>query len=314
MTLSITTRWNAYRHTSGESMIEEILGLGFDHVELGYDLLVPLVPGIRKMVDQKAVVVDSLHNYCPVPMSAPRPHPELFLLSSLSSREREMAVTNTLKTINFAAELGAKCVNFHAGYVDMQKFTPDLISMHEDGTQFGEKYDKLKLKLLMQRDKKAQKHIDGLCRGLEALLPELERTKVALAVEILPLWESIPCETEMEEIARKFNSPLIRYWHDMGHSQIRENLNFISHKHWLERLSPFLAGMHIHDVMPPAHDHLMPPKGKIDFNGFKKFIRPDVLLVLEPSPNVPEADIRAGAQTIAAAWGIAAGNGRMATE
>jgi len=286
-------------------MIEEILGLGFDHVELGYDLAVPLVPGVRKMVEQKAVFVDSLHNYCPVPMSAPRPHPELFLLSSMDRSEREMAVANTLKTINFAAEIGAKCVNFHAGYVDMPKFTPELIALHEEGAQYSEKYDKLKIKMLMQRDKKAQKHIDGLCWGLETLLPELEKTKVALAVEILPFWESIPCETEMEEIGKKFNSPLIRYWHDMGHSQIRENLNLISHKHWLERLSPFLAGMHVHDVMPPAHDHLMPPKGKMNFESFKKFIRPDILLVMEPSPNVSESDIREGVRIIAAAWGIA---------
>jgi sugar phosphate isomerase/epimerase len=286
-------------------MIEEILKLGFDHVELGFDLMLPLVPGVKKMVEQKSVIVDSLHNYCPVPVSAPRPTPELFLMASLDRREREMAVKNTARTISFAAEIGARCVNMHGGYIDMWKSTPDLIDLYTDGKQYSDKYDKLKMKLLMVREKKAKKHLDSLCLGVEALMPELERTNVVLAFENLPFWEAVPSEMEMEEIHRRFNSPLIRYWHDMGHGQIRENLGFISHKRWMEKLSPLIAGMHIHDVLPPAHDHLMPSRGEMDFSAFKSLIRPDMILVLEPSPNTSEAEIRAGMNTITAAWGIA---------
>ena len=302
MIFSITTRWNAGRHTSGESMIEEILKLGFDHVELGYDLTLDLLPGVTKMVQEKAVIVDSLHNFCPVPAAAVYPSPEVFLLSSLDRAEREAAIRHTLRTVEFASEVGAKCVVIHGGRVDMKTLTPTLISLSQSGRQYDSKYDKIRLKLLTQREKKSKEHLEHLYRGIETIMPTLQRTNVMLAFENLPYWEAMPSEGEMEEIGKHFASPLIRYWHDMGHGQVRENLGFIGHKLWLERLSPFLAGMHIHDVLPPAYDHIMPPKGKTNIASFKSFIKSNVLLVLEPSPNTPEADIQEGLRVVKEAW------------
>ena len=107
MIFGLTTRWNAGRHTSGEALIEEILGLGFDHVELGYDLRIDLVPGVQKMVRDGTVKVNSVHNFCPVPVGAPRGHPELFTLASGDPKIREGAVHHTAKTIRYAATVGA---------------------------------------------------------------------------------------------------------------------------------------------------------------------------------------------------------------
>ena len=85
-------------------MVEEILSLGFDHLELGYDLRMDLVPGLQKMVQERAVKVDSVHNFCPVPIGAPRGHPELYTLASTDRKIREGAIHHTSKTIRFAAE------------------------------------------------------------------------------------------------------------------------------------------------------------------------------------------------------------------
>ena len=76
--LAISTRWNAGRHASGEAMLEEVLALGLDRAELGYDLRAELIPGVKAMVAAKAIRIDSVHNFCPVPIGAPRPHPELY--------------------------------------------------------------------------------------------------------------------------------------------------------------------------------------------------------------------------------------------
>ena len=75
MEIALTTRWNAGRHRDGQALVEEILGLGFRRIELGYDTRADLLPGIRQMVDTRAVRVDSLHNFCPIPLGAPRGHP-----------------------------------------------------------------------------------------------------------------------------------------------------------------------------------------------------------------------------------------------
>jgi len=309
MQLALSTRWNASRHKAGETMLEEILRLGIDHVELGYDLRMDLVPGVMKMVGEKAIVVDSVHNFCPVPMGAPMGHPELFHLASVNPRNRESAVRHTAKTLQFAAEMGAKTVVVHAGNVDMSNLTNDLIAICEKGGQYSPRGEKLKMKLLMKRDDKVKAHIPNLYRSLDELLPILTNTGVRLALENLPAWESIPCESEMETLLKHYDSPLIGYWHDIGHGQIRQNLGFISYALWLNRLAGWLRGLHIHDVMAPARDHLMPPHGNVDFAGFKTVLTSDMALVLEPAPLTPEADVRDGARVIREAWDIPASKG-----
>ena len=44
MRFNLSTRWNAHRHTDGEAMLTEILDLGFDGAELGYNLTRDLLP------------------------------------------------------------------------------------------------------------------------------------------------------------------------------------------------------------------------------------------------------------------------------
>lgn len=287
-------------------MIEEVLKLGIGHVELGYDLTLDLVPGVMKMVADKAVVVDTLHNFCPVPVGAPMGHPELFQLSSLDRGARESAVRHTIKTVEFAANLGAKSVVAHAGNVEMTNLTHDLLDLCNSGQQYSPRFEKIKLKLLMKREDKVKKHLDNLYRSIDELLPALTGAGVRLAFENLPSWESIPCESEMETILKRYATPLIGYWHDIGHGQIRQNLGFISYRLWLDRLAPRLAGLHIHDVAAPARDHLMPPQGSVDFAGFKTYLKSDMALVIEPAPRTPEADIREGIRVLREVWGLPA--------
>ena len=302
MEYGLTTHWNASRHTTGEAMIAEILELGFRRVELGYDLRIDLVPGVLKMVADHAVQVDSLHNYCPVPVGAPKGHPELYTFTSSDARVREAAVHHTTKTIRFAAEAGAKVVIAHAGSVDMKRLSWDLHALVEKGQQFSPLYEKTKLKLQIQREKKAKKHLDYLAQCIELLIPVLDETGVTLALENLPTWEAVPTELEMESLCRQYGPKHLRYWHDMGHAQIRQNLGFINQERWLERLSPYLAGMHIHDVAGSLADHVMPPAGNSDFGRLKRFAMMDILRVIEPTPNAPKEQIVEGLKYIRQVW------------
>lgn len=308
MIYSLSTRWNTYRHADGETLVEEILELGLDHAELGYDFTVDLLPGVQKMIDQGAIRISSVHNYCPVPVGAPMGHPELFTLADLDSRVRENAVWHTRKTIEFAAEIGAPIVVTHVGNVKMRIFSRDLIGMIEDGKQYEPKYEKLKLKMLAKRDKKAEKQLRHLYHGVEQLIPFLEEADVKLGIEILPTWEAFPTEIELERLLKTFDSPYLTYWHDFGHSQIRQNLGLINHPRWLERLAPRLGGTHIHDVAAPGMDHLMPPLGDMDFPTFCPIIRRDVPLVFEPSRRITPEQLQEGIRIVKEAWTADAGD------
>ena len=287
--LAISTRWNAGRHASGEALLEEVLSLGLDRAELGYDLRAELIPGVKAMVAAKAIRIDSVHNFCPVPVGAPRPHPELYTPGAPDRREREFAVVHISKTLRFAAEVGARVVVCHSGNVDMPKYSFDLVRMAARGEQYGEPYEALKLKAQIARDKKAPRQIGFLAESLDQLLPVVQETGVLLALENLPTWEAIPSELEGTQLMKRFHGSGIRLWWDIGHAQIRENLGFINAARWLRRLAPFIAGMHIHDVEPPGQDHLMPPRGKVDFKALSDIARMDMVRVLEPAPNT-EAD------------------------
>ncbi|NCA83618.1 MAG: sugar phosphate isomerase/epimerase, partial [Opitutae bacterium] len=222
------------------------------------------------------------------------PHPELYTPASPDRREREFAVVHISKTLRFAAEVGAKVVVCHSGNVDMPKYSFELVRMAARGEQFGEPYEALKLKAQIARDKKAPRQIDYLSESLHALLPVVQETGVLLALENLPTWEAIPSELEGTQLMKRFHGSGIRLWWDIGHAQIRENLGFINAARWLRRLAPFIAGMHIHDVEPPGQDHLMPPRGKVDFPALSDFARMDMVRVLEPAPDTdPEHVVRA---------------------
>lgn len=302
MEFALSTHWNAARHVSGESLVEEILSLGFRRLELGYDLRLELVPGVQAMVRSGAVQVDSLHNFCPVPMGAARGHPEIWTLAARDDNERESAIHHTSQTIRFAAEIGARVVVTHAGNVEMPMISTQLFDLCIAQQQFSPAYERLRMKLQEQRDRKAPRQFDLLLRSLDRLMPVLEETGITLGIENLPTWEAFPTEIEFEEIKRRFPSPRIRYWHDLGHGQIRQNIGFINHERWLERLQPHLAGMHVHDVFPPATDHVMPPRGQIDFSRFQRFAVSDMLRVIEPSSRTPAAEIAEALAFLKQVW------------
>ena len=302
--LSISTRWNASRHHAGETMIEEILALGLGCVELGYDLRSELIPGVKAMVESRAIRVKSVHNFCPIPVGAPRPHPELYTPASPDRREREFAVVHISKTLRFAAEMGARVVVCHSGNVDVPKYSFDLLRMASHNEQFSESYEALKLKVQIARDKKAPRQIDYLSESLEALVPVIQETGVHLALENLPTWEAIPSELESEQLMKRFHSSGIRLWWDIGHAQIRENLGFINSSRWVHRLAPHIAGMHIHDVAPPGQDHIMPPRGKVDFKALSDLAKMDMVRVLEPAPDTDPQHIVRAMEFLRETWNL----------
>lgn len=316
MELALSTRWNAGRHTRGESLVEEILELGFSRVELGYDTRLDLVEGVRAMVAAQAIRIDSVHNFCPVPMVAHRGHPEIFTFASKDAHERAQAVRYTTETIRFAASIGARVVVTHCGNIDMPRYSAELVALVEQGRAFSPEYEKCKLKLQVKREKKARKQLGYWQECLDKLLPECAAHQIILGMENLPTWEAVPTETELEHVLQHYRSPWLKYWHDMGHGQIRANLGLINTERWLERLTPHLAGMHVHDVGAQVQDHVMPPLGDIDFSRYKAVAnhhtRP--LCVVEPTPRTPTEEIVAARVYLEETWGMPPNNRQQEEE
>lgn len=310
MRFSLSTNWNASRHADGEEMAEEILSLGFDALELGYNTTEAQAPGIRRCVASGAVTVDSVHSYCPVPISAPHGYPELYLLASLDDDERAMATLLLGRTLDFAASVGARAIVLHAGRVFLNSWllghlgTATLRNMleQEDDNPLSSRYREMLAKALRRRAKRARKHLDGFCRSLETLLPRFENAGVTLCLENLPSIEAFPDAGEMQLLNKRFASAPLAYWHDMGHAQVREFFGWERHLDTARALLPMTRGIHIHDARPPANDHLPPGKGAIDFNAFAFYGEADVIRVFEPEPNIKPDALKSALDLLRRTW------------
>lgn len=326
--LSLSTNWNSRSMDDGRGLVDAAHDLGLDALELGYALTNRQADDIRTAVAARDIAITSVHAFCPLPMGATEGHPELFSICLREERERKRAVEAVLNSARFAAEVGAKALVLHAGRVpelvhaakDLEKLacTPPVprpsggflsrLFRHTHPAAEGDRgnpppaFVKLRDKLIEQRSAKAAKYLDALRTSLDEILPTMEELGLRLGLENLPTYDAIPTEPEMFQLLQEFDSPALGYWHDLGHGQVRANLGFIHHVSVARRLAPHMVGMHIHDVIPPATDHVMPPLGKTNFPALSFLGKLDIPAVLEPAPDTPAEDIRAAIAFLRDVW------------
>lgn len=302
MQFALSTRWNARRHADGNRLVEEIRAAGFSLIELSYDLRRDLLPGILEQVRSGGVRVVSVHNYCPVPMGVSRGHPEIWTFADPDPAIRRKAVENTAATVRLAAEAGAGLVVVHAGYVRMRPLSPRLIRLAERGRLDSWWGRRTALALDRRRERLAPRHLDWVAGCFERLLPVLDECQVLLGIENLPSWESVPSEAEIPGLLNRFPGSRLRYWHDIGHGAIREQLGWSNAVRTVERLAPWLGGFHVHDIQPPARDHVLPGEGIVDFRDYAPWVWGALPLVLEMDRLTTADQLRAVLDFLRGAW------------
>jgi len=284
-------------------MLREIRSLGFEWAELSHGIRVSLLPGIFEAVDRGEIKISSLHNFCPLPMGVNHAAPNLYLFSSLDSRERENAYKHSVKTIETAARLKAGVVVLHLGCIDMKDYTGKLLELAERGQKETSKYSALREKVMEKREKKKERHAQFASEMLERLARLADERGVQLGIENRQALEELPLDSDIESLLCEFNQPGIGYWHDCGHAQIKENLGFINHRMHLECLAPRLLGFHVHDVAFPGRDHRAPGDGTIDFAALKPMVKPGHIKVFELSPSLSSDEVVKGVAHIHQVWG-----------
>ena len=279
-------------------MLREIkTELGFDSIELGHGIRLSLMPGIQKMFDAGEVRFTSLHNFCPLPVEVMVASPDCYQLSAMSPEERERAVKQTFQTIDFAERLGAPFVVLHLGEVRMRPITDRLIQMIKAGKHLSRGYVRSKLKAVETRERRAPTHWQRVKDCLRRIVEHAAPKNVRIAIESRRGYEEIPSERELPGLLDELNSGQVGYWHDFGHSQIKENLGFIDHAEWLGTVGSRAFGCHVQDCVWPAKDHEAPFTGGIDFDKLVPLLPTNCLFVWEMSPNKTVDAIRRSVRT-----------------
>jgi len=285
-------------------MLREIRDLGFEYAELSHGIRISLLPGVLAAVDAGEIKISTLHNFCPLPIGVNHAAPNLFKFTSSDERERENAYRHSLKTLETAERVKAKLVVLHMGCIDMKDYTDRLIDMLGEGGKDSPKFAKLCEEAERKREEKKEKPVQLANQMLGRLAEQAAARGLLLGIENREALEEIPLENDSLMFFREWTArPNIRYWHDTGHAQIKENLGFIQHTFHLESMSDYLAGFHIHDVQFPGRDHCPPGTGMIDFAALKPHVRPDHIKVFELNPGVPPEALREGVAHLKSLWG-----------
>jgi sugar phosphate isomerase/epimerase len=288
---SFSTCWNSHRHTDGRAMLAEIRALGFEYAELGHGVRLTLVEGIQQAVAAGEIKISSLHNFCPLPVGVMHASPDYYLPSSLHDQERQLAVRHTIRTIDFAASLGAKAVVLHLGVVGMRNRTRKLLEMMAEGRAEKPRFFRRREKALLVRERKRGPYLDRVFRSLDEIVPRARDAGVRLGIETRLRLEEIPDSDETAEITARFGPETVAYWHDVGHAQVKENLGLTTHEFLLKRFCDKTAGMHLQDFAPPEFDHLPPECGTFDFQRLTPFVKPGMVFAWEIHPQTPADQI-----------------------
>ncbi|MFA5100482.1 MAG: TIM barrel protein, partial [Candidatus Omnitrophota bacterium] len=268
---ALSTSWNAFRHTDGSALIQEIKALGFNEVELSFNLTAEMVDAVEALVREQSVRVTSLHNYCPIPPDVERQKalPDCYSMSSPDEDERRRAVALTRVTIDTAVRLNASAVVLHCGRVEVPDRTVDLIAMFNNGLSASPRFAAVRGDIIRERDRVRQRFLDNTLRSLDDLNAYAARQKVKLGVENRYYFREIPFFDEVGIILDRFRDSAIHYWHDTGHARLMENLGFIEdHEDYLKRYGSSLIGIHLHDITG-CSDHRAPGTGELDFKKLK---------------------------------------------
>jgi len=295
--ISFSTCWNSRRHNSGDAMLREIkTKLGFELIELDHGIRMPLMPGIQKMFDGGEIRFSSLDNFCLLPDEAAVASPACYKFSAASVEERERAVTQTFQAIDLAGQLNAPFVVLHLGEVTMPPITDRLIAMAKAGQYLSREYVRLKIKAVQERERHAPQYLQHVKDCLRRVIEYAGSKGVRLGIESHRAFEDIPTERELAELLDEMNSPQLGYWHDFGHSQIKENLGFIDHAEWLRAVGPRTFGCHVQDCIWPAREDQLPFTGAVDFEKLVPLLPTNCLFVWKMNPNRTADAIRQSVQ------------------
>jgi sugar phosphate isomerase/epimerase len=265
---------------------DAVAAFGYDAIEVSHSTD---ETGLRSLLAEGLPPVLSLH--------APTPQRKLAdgrtngdaNLASTDDAQRTVAIAETLRTIDFAADNGLRYVVVHLGGVgdtrsDIER---ELRRLIEAGGA-PEASEKARESLREWRADTAPPYFEAAKNSLDALIEYAAPRRVALGLESRLSYNEFPHPDEALQLLGPYGNDVAGFWYDTGHCEVQARLGMIDRAAWFPALTPRMIGAHIHDVAGLL-DHRAPGNGTLDWAYVASAIPPDALRVLEINQDESDA-------------------------
>ena len=288
-------------------MLQEVAELGFEYAELSHGVRVSLVPGILNSVRDGVVKISSLHNFCPLPPSVHYAAPNIYKPTAKDIHERELWLKYTRNTIDFAVQVGADRVVLHGGSVKIfwdgflnkmirYRTGKSTVELHADYY-----YQMLVEKTLAKIYKASRPFVARLIESLDAIIPYAKERGVRLGIENRDGLKELPMDRDYGQLLEHYaGSETIFYWHDTGHSKIKEILGISNQVAQLDKMYGRTLGIHVKDARNDGMENLAIGEGELDWDLISRYFTQDQVITLEVAPDLKTAQIVSSRQRLEA--------------
>lgn len=200
--------------------------------------------------------------------------------TSLDEERRRQAVAITRRSIQVAAEFGARIVVLHLGQTSADpRQVQELEGLFLAGNITSPEAALVRARLATARTFEHAEHMAALRRSLDELIPLASARGIRLGLENRPGHE-IPDCAEVGEILSWYPDDAVGYWHDTGHAERQQALGISLHADHLKNYARHLIGLHLHDLVG-LELHKVPGTGRVDWTGLALLVPDNSLRVIE---------------------------------
>ena len=274
--------------------------LGFGAIEVNHSMDAEQVAAIRaRLAVADALPVTAVHAPAPLERRPDRGWNRDLNLASTDEAERDLAVSDARRSIELAAELGARLVVVHLGQVGDRDLAGErrLRRLHERGERDGDQWRRAASEAAEQRSTLAAPYLAQARRSLDELAGPAEAAGVTIGLECRLHYHQIPLPEEGVDLLSGYPPEVAGYCHDVGHAEVLHRLGLVTLDAWFELLGERLVGAHLHDVRG-LHDHRAPGNGDVDFAALAARIPAAAARTLEIDQQEPDADVARGLEVL----------------
>jgi sugar phosphate isomerase/epimerase len=219
-------------------------------------------------------------------------------LAEITPWKWQIAVDAHRRTIDLAAELGARAVVVHLGNSGARRVQPEIFeAIREHGVGGHEHLSLVEEARAARRAADGNGALEAAIRSARQLGEHARGTGVKLGLEIRDGYTEIPSLEEFPLVFEACVGLPVFYWHDMGHGSKLENAGLVRARDYLERFGDRLIGVHLHDTTLDR-DHQAPGDGETDFSMILPHLTPATIRTLELAPRVTADRIGPGVQAL----------------